>query len=172
MEGDHRGEGKGDEIFSMRVEKGLKKPLARQIREGVEIELSEATLLNSKSEWNSGRIPRIIIEEGEKQVEDPESGLGRLAMVEKQRRRREMGTTERKRAEKRKKEADGHQGQENGSREAKRIRRKSTEVEKMESSEGAKIPNLTEPANECRKRDKLEWESPTDPPEREGRGKV
>ena len=61
LEGDHKGEGKGNEIFSMRVEKGFKKPLARQIREGVEIELSKATLLNSKSEWNSARIPRIVI---------------------------------------------------------------------------------------------------------------
>ena len=34
--GTHGGEG-GDERFSMKMEMGLKKPLARQIREGVEI---------------------------------------------------------------------------------------------------------------------------------------
>ena len=82
IEGGHRGENKGDEIFSMKVEKGFRKPLARQIREGVEIELSGAILLNSKSEWNNARIPRIIIEEGEKQSEDTESGLGNKATRE------------------------------------------------------------------------------------------
>ena len=76
MEGEHRGENKGDEIFSMRVEKSFRKPLTRQIREGVEIEMSQATLLNSKSEWNNSKIPRIVIEEGERQVEDIESELG------------------------------------------------------------------------------------------------
>ena len=32
---------------------------------------------NSKSEWNNSRIPRIVIETVETQVEDQESGLGR-----------------------------------------------------------------------------------------------
>ena len=44
---------RGDEIFTMRMEKVFRKPLARQIREGVEIEMSEQILMNSKSEWNS-----------------------------------------------------------------------------------------------------------------------
>ena len=73
LEGEHRGENKGNEIFSMRVEKGFKKALARQISEGVAIEMSEGILLNSKSEWNNSRIVRIIIEEGDKQKEDIES---------------------------------------------------------------------------------------------------
>ena len=33
--------------------------------------------MNSKSEWNNARIPRIVIETGEELVEDQESGLGR-----------------------------------------------------------------------------------------------
>ena len=88
----------------MKVEKGFKKPLARQIREGVEIEMSEATLLNSKSEWNHARIPRIIIEEGERQSEDTESGLGKQVLVEKKKqlRKKEVDKTERERNKKRK----------------------------------------------------------------------
>ena len=100
--GEHRGEEKGDEIFSMRVEKSFKKPLARQIREGVEIEMSQATLLNSKSEWNNSRIPRIIVEEGEQQVEDRESGLGNQVEKEKQNRKIEKQKERSVRGEKRK----------------------------------------------------------------------
>ena len=32
--------------------------------------------MNSKSEWNNSRIPRIIIEDGESQTADAESGMG------------------------------------------------------------------------------------------------
>ena len=84
----HKGE-KGEEIFTMKMEKGFKKPLARQIREGVEIEMSNETLMNSKSEWNSARIPRIVIEEGERQTEDIESALGKKGEQEKSERRKE-----------------------------------------------------------------------------------
>ena len=41
------------------------------------IEMSKSTLMNSKSEWHNSRIPRIVIETGEDQLEDQESGLGR-----------------------------------------------------------------------------------------------
>ena len=58
----------------MKIEKGFKKPLGRQIREGVEIESSRGELMNSKSEWHNSRIPRIVIETGEKLTEDQESG--------------------------------------------------------------------------------------------------
>ena len=68
---------KSDNIFTMRREGTFKKPLARQIREGVEIELSRGILMNSKSEWNNPKIPRIVIESGEEQIEDQESGLGK-----------------------------------------------------------------------------------------------
>ena len=61
----------------MRMEAGFKKPLARQIREGVEIESSKGELMNSKAEWFNSKIPRIVIEAGEKLTEDKESGLGR-----------------------------------------------------------------------------------------------
>ena len=84
----HGGEG-GEELFSMRMEAGFKKPLARQIREGVEIESSRGELMNSKSEWNNSRIPRIVIETGEKLTEDEESGLGKKSEKEKTVRLRE-----------------------------------------------------------------------------------
>ena len=77
----HKGE-KGEEIFTMKMEKGFKKPLARQIREGVEIEMSNEILMNGKSEWNSARIPRIVIEEGERQTEDIESALSKKGAQE------------------------------------------------------------------------------------------
>ena len=84
----HGGE-KGEEIFSMKMEAGFKKPLARQIKEGVEIEMSKGVLMNSKSEWNNSKIPRIVIETGEDQREDQESGLGNKEEKEKRDRRRE-----------------------------------------------------------------------------------
>ena len=39
--------------------------------------------MNSKSEWYHSRIPRIVIEAGEKQSEDLESGLGNKCEGEK-----------------------------------------------------------------------------------------
>ena len=50
--------------------------MARQVSEGVEIEMYRGELLNSKSEWNKVRIPQIVIEEGERHIEDETSGLG------------------------------------------------------------------------------------------------
>ena len=83
----HGGEG-GEEMFSMKMEMGFKRPLARQIKEGVEIEMSRNTLMNSKSEWNNSKIPRIVIEAGENQSEDLESGLGSKGESEKRERKR------------------------------------------------------------------------------------
>ena len=106
LEGEHRGENKGDEIFTMKVEQSFKKPLARQIREGVEIEMSLATLLNSKAECNNSRIPRMIIEEGDRQVEDKESGLGNKTERERCKNRTEKLRGNRERNEKRKQEGE------------------------------------------------------------------
>ena len=77
----HEGEG-GEEQFTMRMEVGFRKPLARQIREGVEIECSKGELMNSKSEWFNSGIPRIVIETGEQQTEDQECG-GRIRKIDK-----------------------------------------------------------------------------------------
>ena len=56
----------------------FRKPLQRQIREGVELEMSDAKhILNSKAEWNHSRIPRIVIETGEELAGDKENGLER-----------------------------------------------------------------------------------------------
>ena len=69
----------GEEMFEMKVEKTFTKPLARHNREWVELEMSRANnSLNSKSVWNNSRIPRIIIEDGDKQLGDEESGMGKV----------------------------------------------------------------------------------------------
>ena len=48
--------------FSMKIVRSHKTPLTRQIHESVEIEHSSAKiLLNSKSEYNGSRIPRIVL---------------------------------------------------------------------------------------------------------------
>ena len=86
-------------MFEMRLERGYKKPLARQIREGVEIDTSSSTLMNTKAEWNNARIPRIIIEEGETQKEDVTSGLGR--QNEKEKKAKAERFRERRKVEKR-----------------------------------------------------------------------
>ena len=62
--------------FSMKVLRGHKTPLTRQIQEGVEIEFSEAKIImNSKGEWNGSRIPRIVIEVGEDVLDDDDDPL-------------------------------------------------------------------------------------------------
>ena len=63
--------------------------LNRQIHEGVELETNKADIiLNSKSERNHCRIPRIMIEVGDEVEEDESSGMIRST---------EMGGKERKR---------------------------------------------------------------------------
>ena len=53
--------------FRMRVVRKHRTPLTRQIQESVEIENSAANILmNSKGEYNGSRIPRIVVEVGEK----------------------------------------------------------------------------------------------------------
>ena len=97
----HDGEGNSD-TFEMKLEKTFKKPLERQIREGVELEMCTADIvMNSKAEWNGSRIPRIIIEEREKQTEDRNSGMSKttgenrkrsLKLIEAQKRSLETET--------------------------------------------------------------------------------
>ena len=51
----------------MNLEKTFRKPLERQVREGVELEMCTADIvMNSKAEWNGSRITQIVIEEREK----------------------------------------------------------------------------------------------------------
>ena len=94
-----RHEGKSEEnMYEMKMERNFRKPLARQIREGVELEMSGANILmNSKSEWNHSRIPRIVIESGEDLKEDEESGMGRESTVGK---KKEKERTEKERSKK------------------------------------------------------------------------
>ena len=58
----------GKEVnFSMKIVRSHRTPLTRQIHESVEIEHSSAKILmNSKSEYNGSRIPRIVIEVGDR----------------------------------------------------------------------------------------------------------
>ena len=64
--------------FKMTVIEGHKRPLNRQIHEGVELEMNAASIiLNSKAEWNHSKIPRIIIEVGEDKEYDMNSGMVR-----------------------------------------------------------------------------------------------
>ena len=73
----HEGKLKREDL-EMKVVETHRSPLSRQIHEGVAIETNKADIvMNSKSEWNQARLPRIIIESGEEVIEDKESGLNR-----------------------------------------------------------------------------------------------
>ena len=73
----HQGE-LGRDDFKMVVIERHRTPLTRQVQEGVELEVNKADLiLNSKSEWNHSRIPRIVIEMGEEIEENTESGMNK-----------------------------------------------------------------------------------------------
>ena len=85
--------------------------------------MSGATLLNSKSEWNNARIPRIIVEEGERQVEDIESGLANKNEKVKHRRQVERKLDERERKEKRKPEIEKNNEPEIDGEQAKKKRK-------------------------------------------------
>ena len=51
-------------IYYMEMDKRFTKPLQRQIREIVMIDMSkDDVLMNSKGEWNSSRIPRVVVED-------------------------------------------------------------------------------------------------------------
>ena len=139
IEGEHRGEDRGDEMFTMKIEKGFRKALARQISEGVSIEMCEGILLNSKSEWNNSKIPRIIIEEGEKQREDKDSGLGNKSERGKQKKGEERQVVNRQRNKKRGTEGGGepHQSRDNLNREqAVKTNKKRKITEKSQEIEG------------------------------------
>ena len=63
--------------FSMKVTRGHKTPLTRQIQESVEIENSTANILmNSKCEYNGSRIPRVVIEVGSRVETEDWPGQG------------------------------------------------------------------------------------------------
>ena len=62
----------------MELTESHRSPLNRQIHEGVELDQNGADIiLNSKSEWNSCRIPRIMIEIGDEVEEDIDNGMVR-----------------------------------------------------------------------------------------------
>ena len=68
----------GKEVkFSMKIVRGHRTPLTRQIHESVEIENSKAVILmNSKSEYHGSRIPRIVIEVGDRVETEDWQGKG------------------------------------------------------------------------------------------------
>ena len=63
-----------DVVYSMKVERSWESPLNRQVDESTAIERSKAQIpMNSRSEWNSQRIPRIVVQvQGENELEDDE----------------------------------------------------------------------------------------------------
>ena len=68
-------EGREDVVYSMKVERSYaESPLNRQIDESTSIARSRAQIpMNSRSEWNSQRIPRIVLQvQGKDQLEDDE----------------------------------------------------------------------------------------------------
>ena len=78
----------------MRMIEGHRSPLERQVHEGVQLELHKADIImNSKSEWNHARLPRIVIEMGEEQAEDQENGMcdRRRGLSEVSKRVKELG---------------------------------------------------------------------------------
>ena len=102
-------------MFEMNLEKSFKKPLERQVREGVQLEMCTADIvMNSKAEWNGSRIPRIIIEEREKQTEDKESGMSKTAGENKRR------NLKLRQAQKRRGETDGERGEKRPRKETER----------------------------------------------------
>ena len=63
--------------FSMKVTGSHRTPLTRQIQESVKIENSTANILmNSKSEYNGSRIPRVVIEVGSRVETEDWPGQG------------------------------------------------------------------------------------------------
>ena len=68
-------DGREDVVYSMKVERSYaESPLNRQIDESTSIARSRAQIpMNSRSEWNSQRIPRIVLQvQGKDQLEDDE----------------------------------------------------------------------------------------------------
>ena len=96
--------------------------------------------MNSKSEWNGSRIPRIVVEVGEDQVKDKDSGLGSKGEKEKQV-RRGANNQERMRNPKRRGEEDdadtrGGGGEEIQTKESgKRLRFSTSEMKRKETQE-------------------------------------
>ena len=53
--------------YQMKVIRSHRTPLVRQVDEGVEIAMCEATIvMNSKGEWNGSKLPRMVVERGDK----------------------------------------------------------------------------------------------------------
>ena len=75
--------------YRMEVIESHRSPLNRQVHEGVELYTNGADIiLNSKSEWNHSKLPRVIIETGDEIEEDEADGMIRST---------EMGGREKKR---------------------------------------------------------------------------
>ena len=110
-------------------------PISRQIHEGVELESSKADIiLNSKSEWNHSKIPRIMIEVGEEVESDGMSGMNEGEKLGLQKRKVTTKTAEKRWGD----EGDAR------STEGKR-QRIETEAEKIDS--GGKIVSRKDTRN-------------------------
>ena len=66
--------------FRMTVLKSHRRALQRQISEAVQIQLCKSKyIMNSKSEWNGTRLPRVIVEVGGKADHQDYRGEGQGA---------------------------------------------------------------------------------------------
>ena len=83
----------------MEVVERHRSPMSRQIHEGVELEACKAQIvMNSKSEWNHSKIPRIVIEVGEDMEQDNTNGMSRtVGEIEKVKRGKGWKTSAEKR---------------------------------------------------------------------------
>ena len=80
----HQKHDKNKVNFRMKVLRGHRSPLTRQVQEGVEIDCSKAGIvMNSKGEWNGSRLPRIRIEIGDDVVDEEEDVYEKKNNVEK-----------------------------------------------------------------------------------------
>ena len=117
----------------MRMMESHKSPLKRQVQEGVQLQVHTADIImNSKSEWNHDRLPRIVIETGEEQQEDQENGMSEVrrgATSQVTKRARELGLVTDK-TTKRKVAID---------KEQKSIERKSKRVRQLEPEERIEV---------------------------------
>ena len=122
----------GLEDLRMEIVESHRSPLNRQVHEGVELDTNRADLiLNSKSEWNHCRIPRIMIEVGDEVEEDSTNGMARST---------ELGGKERGRRGMKIKLQEKRSTEETGATKSKRQRREGDVVATLVRGVGGREP--------------------------------
>ena len=88
----------------MKIEKVHRTPLVRQVSEGVEIARCKAdVVMNSKGEWNGSKLPRMVIERGDKvELDEDDINIRMMNWEERKRDTSEILRTDRTVCKKRK----------------------------------------------------------------------